>query len=469
MWLAIGGYACVALAWWRHRKTRTGGVGEDLLLLALAAGFLRLSASLDPGLHEWDERYHALVAKHLLHDPLTPMLYADPNTPHEEGSWAHGHIWLNKPPLSLWAMAASLKLFGLQPWAVRLPSALLSACATALLFLLGRSLLTRRAAFWAAVLFAINGHLIELASGRTSNDHPDTFLLCFVLAALYATKCMVRTRTTAWSLLAGLFLGLAFMSKSWPALIVLPVACCWAWTHGNMDRRLMRNMALIMAMAIAVALPWSLYATQAFPTVSGLAGESHWRHFTSGLEDHARPWTYYLAQLPMLHGELAPLAILFFIAGPFRSDPRRHLALLLWCSLPYLVFSAAVTKMPAYVVIAAPALFLMIGSVVDQWSQVMGAPTAIRYLARAGAVLLVVLPLKFSVERLAPWKAMTKAYTIPARFHYMEPRTVVVDCPWPIELMFHTPVIAAYDHKLPMDALEQLEAEGYSIVRFTSN
>src|SRR5690606_29558298 len=131
-----------------------------------------------------------------------PTLYDDPRTPHVAGSWSAGHVWLNKSPLPLWSMALSLKCFGLQPWAVRIPSILLSMCAVGLLFALARALFSPAVAFWSALLFAINGHLIELASGRTSNDHPDTFLLCLVLASLYAAHRMVQGRSIRWAMVA---------------------------------------------------------------------------------------------------------------------------------------------------------------------------------------------------------------------------------------------------------------------------
>lgn len=118
------------------------------------------------------------------------------------------------------------------------------------------------------------------------------------------------------------------------------------------------------------------------------------------------------------------------------------------------------SKMPAYVVIAAA---------VDHWSRGMDPRPAVRVLARVGAALLILLPLKFSVQRVALWQAVPERYTIPARFLAVVPRTVVVECPWPIELMFHPPVVAAYDHALPVDVEERLRVEGYTIIRYGSN
>ena len=462
-WLALAGYACIAFAWWAHGRDRTVWA---IALLALGAGLLRTGPALDPTLHEWDERYHALVAKHLIDDPFKPTLHTDPNTPHIEGSWAHGHIWLNKPPLPLWSIAGSMKCFGAFPWAVRIPSLLLSICAVVLLYGLGRALYSERVAFWAALLFAINGHLIELASGRTSNDHPDTFLMCLVLAALFAAERMVRQSSIRWAALAGACIGLAFLSKSWPAAIVLPVAVVWQWNRPEVDRKAAISLfATLLAIAMLVALPWSLYSRMAFPEVAQIASASHWQHFTESLEDHGRPWTYYWVQLPMLHGELAPLALLLFLLGPFRNAPAKHAALVVWWLVPYLIFSVAVTKMPGYVVIAAPALCLMLGVMIEQW-QNTAQGTSGKVIAQIGVALLVLLPLRSSLDRVAPWRQPGPRYIILDAWKNVEHNTVVTDCPWPIELMFHTPVVAAYQHSLTSEQREQLIAKGFKIRSF---
>ena len=75
-------------------------------------------------LHLWDEQFHALVAKNLMADPLTPTLYRRPAIDYDFADWTKNHIWLHKPPLALWAMAASMRAFGVDAVAMRLPSRL---------------------------------------------------------------------------------------------------------------------------------------------------------------------------------------------------------------------------------------------------------------------------------------------------------------------------------------------------------
>ena len=167
----------------------------------------------------------------------------------------------------------------------------------------------------------------------------------------------------------------------------------------------------------------------------------------------------------MIHGELVPVALIWFIAVPFRKSPREHAALLVWWLLPYLVFSLAVTKMPGYTAIAAPAICIIIGMAIERWSSI-DLPKAIRIPALIGAAGLVLLPLRFSLDRTRPWAATSPRYTIPPELVHGSPHMVVTNCPIPIEVMFHTPVAAAYGGDLDPAQREVLRRQGYFLVGF---
>lgn len=72
-----------------------------MFLLMLCGFALRLYSSCDFYLHEWDERYHALVAKNLAGHLLLPTLYDNPVLPADYRDWTHSTVWLHKQPLSL--------------------------------------------------------------------------------------------------------------------------------------------------------------------------------------------------------------------------------------------------------------------------------------------------------------------------------------------------------------------------------
>jgi len=66
-----------------HRNQKLVG-----LFLFLSAGCVfSFAALLDPFLNLWDERFHALVAKNMINNPLKPMLYADPILAQDYSPW----------------------------------------------------------------------------------------------------------------------------------------------------------------------------------------------------------------------------------------------------------------------------------------------------------------------------------------------------------------------------------------------
>ena len=113
----------------------------QLFVLTILAFALRCyMATLDPFLHEWDEQYHALVARNMMDNPFVPMLRAGHLMPYNYEDWGGNIIWLHKQPLFMWQMALSMKICGVSLFALRLPSSILGTFMVPLLYHIGRNL-----------------------------------------------------------------------------------------------------------------------------------------------------------------------------------------------------------------------------------------------------------------------------------------------------------------------------------------
>ncbi|MBV8780271.1 MAG: glycosyltransferase family 39 protein, partial [Phycisphaerae bacterium] len=145
-----------------------------LLLLAMLLGAHHLGHTRLNGL---DESFHALVARNLLKHPLTPTLIDQPFLPTDESDWMNSHLWLHKPPLALWTIAASLKIFGISALALRLPSLLFSTGSAWLTYRIGVRLGERWAGAIAAALQAFNPAILMLVHGYVFSDHVDIALI----------------------------------------------------------------------------------------------------------------------------------------------------------------------------------------------------------------------------------------------------------------------------------------------------
>ena len=166
-----------------------------LYLIFILSLILRLYGASDLFLYEWDERYHALVAKNLINHPFVPTLYDKPVLNYNYKNWCGNHIWLHKPPVSLWLLAFSMKIFGINEIALRLPSIILSAIVIFFIFFIGRSVFNEKVGILACFFWAINGFLIALAGGKIAADHVDTIFIFFIASGIFLSFYYLNKRS----------------------------------------------------------------------------------------------------------------------------------------------------------------------------------------------------------------------------------------------------------------------------------
>ncbi len=442
----------------------------SVLLLIAGAFLLRISVSLDPFLHKWDERYHALVAKNLSGDLLTPKLYPEAPLAYDYKSWSDNYIWLHKQPLPLWAMAASVRCFGANEVAVRLPSVLLSTVAVFLTWLIGLWLFTARTGFWAAFFHSINGLIIEMTGGRVATDHVDVFFLVFVelgifCAVLHWKRYRTHKKNRPMLLLAtGASIGLAVLCKWLPALVVLPVFAALHWK--NKDK--WAGMGLILITAVAVFLPWQVYAALRFPQEYWYEMQYNSRHLTESLGERPYPWYFHFAQARIIWNELIYLPALWLIYSMMKSKGPVFPMLGIWIFLPYVFFSLSATKMPGYLLFTGPALFIVESAFI---TRILEAGR-FRNLGLILTGLFFILALRYCFERAKPFNAgkemaniSFKVKSLGNQFKAGDKKVIFFNNSYSIETMFYTGILS-YE-RLPKAAeIEYLIDRHYRIILF---
>lgn len=510
------------------RAGRQGRTAAAAWAIVAAGLVLRLYAGTDLFLHAWDERFHALVAKHLAEHPLRPTLYEHPMLAYDYRNWRANHVWLHKPPLALWLMAASLRVLGVDEIALRLPSLLLSTLAVFMTWVAGSCWCGRRVGLLAAGFHAVNGYLLQLPGGRVAVDHVDNALVVCVELGIFLAVLQARSRRRwwAWVPAIGAATGLAVLAKWLPGLLVIPV---WLALASGRKRPAAIAVALagIAAVAAAVALPWQAYIGQEFPLEAQWEAAYNLRHLFVPIEGLGGSPLFHLLRMPRYFGELIYLPVAWFLwqlaaggrrrrrpqqanaglaaaAGPQEAGApaaseappppadaaqlpagqpntglaaagyaggtaHERVALAAWLLIPYVAFSFAATKLGGYVMLAAPALCIVEAAFwLWLWDRRPrnGAAAALRW-ALLG--LLLLLPLRYTVERLKiraaydrnpPWARALRA--LPAR---LGPGPIVLfHLDEPLEAMFYTPFVAAYERvPTPVEARRLLDA-GYRVV-----
>lgn len=143
---------------------------------------------------------------------------------------AQGFITVDKPPAALWLTGLSVRLFGMSPWAVLAPQAVVGVAAVATLYATVRRTMddtVRRTmngtlGACAGLLAAAVLALTPAAALIFRYDNPDALLVFSLTAAAYATTRAVDSGSWRWLAVAGALLGGAFLTKMLQAFLVAP-------------------------------------------------------------------------------------------------------------------------------------------------------------------------------------------------------------------------------------------------------
>jgi 4-amino-4-deoxy-L-arabinose transferase len=440
------------------------------LLILFCSLILRVYIGTDLYIHEWDERYHALVAKNLMRHPLVPTLYDNPVLPYDYRSWTNNHIWLHKPPLPLWIIAGSLKILGINEFALRLPSILLSTLAIYLTYYIGSFLFNRNVAILAAFLHSINGFVLEITGGRIPTDHIDLFFAFFIELAIFFIIYFLKTKRRVINILIGLSIGLAILCKWLTALIIIPIWPILVLRRENITESAIGFLMIAFSCLIVFA-PWQIYIYHTFPLEAKWESEYNFKHITEVLEEHQGSILYHFSKLRKIGSELWPIPILWFLAKSFKNfRDRKLLAVTFWVLIPYIFFTFVKTKMPAYTFFAAPSIFL-ITSCFIWYLKDNSRNFKYSFLAITISILLILLPIRYSFKTI--FTGLNKNLLWVSELRKLNEKipdknAIIFNIDRPIEAMFYSSHIV-YPHIPSTEQIKYLNKNGYTIYVFDTN
>ena len=186
-------------------------------------------------------------------------------------------ITVDKPPLSLWLMGLSARVFGFSSFSLLLPQALCTIAAVGLLYASVRRLFGPAAGLIAALALAISP--ITVAMARV--DMPDALLVLLLVASGWLLVRAIETGRTKFLLWCGAVVGLAFMTKMLQGWMVVP-ALAAAYLLAGPPRLLVRIRQLVLAgvAMVAVSAAWplavSLWPAGSRPYIGGSTNGSVW-------------------------------------------------------------------------------------------------------------------------------------------------------------------------------------------------
>ncbi|RME35454.1 MAG: glycosyltransferase family 39 protein, partial [Gammaproteobacteria bacterium] len=368
------------------------------LLLLLAFAFQGLRGLWDP-----DEGRYTAVALEMLDsgDWLHPRLH--PELPH-----------YTKPPLTYWALAASLGLFGRHEWAARLPNAIAFFCTALLVAGLARRL-GMPAPEPAALVYATTVLPFAAANAVTT----DTLLTLWETLAMWAFVAGWRTDLRHWPALCWLALGLAFLTKGPPGLLPLLALLLWL-LHRRDYSRLGRLFSPVgLAVFAVTGLGWYLLVVQDTPGLLGyfLHKEVAGRILTAGHHRHGEWYGGLEVYVPTLViGALPwwPLAWWYRRRHPASRETPEAIGPFLgyWFFVPLVVFMLARSRLPLYLLpLFVPLVLLLyralapgfVGGTGPGLRLALACALLLPLLRAAGAWLPAVADGRRFAARLAVW------------------------------------------------------------------
>ena len=337
------------------KKTAINAWWSDLLALTVLIGLFFLFYLGSRALSVPDEARYSEIPREMLalHDFITPHL--------------DGVKYFEKPVWMYWVGAAAIKLGGLNAWALRLPTMLMSLIGCLALYAGGRQLFDRRTGLLGALVLATSLLFFAMSHSLTLDMTLSIWLSLSLLSFICAVDLPVGSaarRWLCWAIFATA--ALAVLTKGLIGM-VFPGGIVFFWLLLTNRWRELKNLHLMSGTIIflLIAAPWHILVQQQNPEFFHFYFvEQHFtRYFTKAMNRY-QPWWWFC---PILVGGLLPWT--FFLPQAIRqiwqkSDrPTRQksIFLLLWATFIFVFFSLSDSKLIPYLIPVLPPLALLIG------------------------------------------------------------------------------------------------------------
>ncbi len=189
----------------------------------------------------------------------------------------NGDLYLAKPPLIYWMIAASYKLTGtINNFTARLPSAICGVIFILVFYFVNKQFFDKNISFLSSLLLITNPYFLTKIR-KCELDFPLTLALFIAIYFLYKICYEKDKRVYIYSFLSGLFLGISTLLKGpVPLLFYLTAIISLLVIDKNNFKKLFSFKSLIILIAFLItAIPWYLLVIKRIGT------EESWNIFSN--------------------------------------------------------------------------------------------------------------------------------------------------------------------------------------------
>ncbi|MFJ7900419.1 glycosyltransferase family 39 protein [Streptomyces sp. NPDC096198] len=173
-------------------------------------------------------------------------------------------ITVDKPPASLWPMALSVRAFGLNSWAILVPEVVMGVLTVAVVYAAVRRRFSPAAGLIAGGVLA----LTPVAALMFRFNNPDALLALLMALTVYFVLRGLEDGRTKWLLWAGAAVGLAFLTKTLQAFLILPALAVVYGVCAPVRLRKRLAQLGLAAVAMVVSGGWWVAVVQLWPASS---------------------------------------------------------------------------------------------------------------------------------------------------------------------------------------------------------
>ena len=316
----------------------------------------------------------------------------------ETGDWIvpqlNGLRYFEKPILGYWLNALSIKIFGENAFAIRLPSALSVGISAAILFFLVRSFTRDNiVAIMASSVFLTCLEVFAVGTFCVLDSVFSMFVTASMAAFFIAFMDVRSLKRSFFLFISGVSCGLAFLTKGFLAFIIAAIVLIPFSVWQCQLKKMLRLIWLPVIAAVLVMLPWSIMIylrepdfwhyffwvenIERFISPNGGQHPYPFWYFIPVIFIGMLPWTAQIISLTLKHRR-----------SLFRFPLTRFCAC--WFIFPFLFFSISHGKLATYILPCFPSLIIFFVVALQQECNSKDNQK-IDYSNRTGAVLILAL------------------------------------------------------------------------------
>ncbi len=360
-----------APSWASSEKAQLG----LLVFFSLTVFFAKLGLN---GMANFDDCFYAEKAKEVLQSGQLWTL-----------TFNHFPAFEN-PPLYMWLAALSYKIFGINEYAAKFPSALMGLFNVVLIYFFGKFLFNRWVGFTAAFILATTYPFLKYAR----HAMVDVTLTFFVVSALFCLLLGLR-KDKRYFLLWGLCIGLGILVKS--VLGIFPLVISGVFIVLASQWKKIANVYFVLGclLALGVGCSWYLVETEAFGS-QFLSAHFGWLIFQRGFQGTPELWYRhlgFLVDLATYYWPWLPLAVLgmvlMFKAKRWKNE--NVLFILVWFFVILGIMSLMKARVLWYIMPVFPALALISAYALEYSLKEASKEKFTKALMVMGAVVVVLV------------------------------------------------------------------------------